>query len=185
LGNAVSHPWAAVPPNISPAGQLWWTLPALLRADDTALLGGWQWRDVFQAALVAAAGSIGGSWGEVHQPVFTHPLSASMAAPWLDPPSLPIGGDGDTVMAVGLVPAAGPAGTYGALCRYVFDVGDWENSRWAVFGGASGHPASAHYADQTVPWSACQMVPMRYEWAGIAAHAETVQVLEPLVEQTK
>jgi penicillin amidase len=107
-------------------------------------------------------------------------LSASMPsqAAVLDPASLPVGGDGDTVMAIGLVPSAGPAGTYGALSRYVFDVGDWENSRWVVFGGVSGQPGSPHYADQTVPWTACQMVPMRYDWAGIAANAESTEVLQ-------
>ncbi len=97
----------------------------------------------------------------------------------LDPPSRPVGGDGDTVLATGLVPSAGPAATYGALSRYVFDVGDWENSRWVVFHGASGHPGSRHYADQNVPWSACRMVPMRYNWDGIAAAAETTQLLLP------
>jgi len=171
-----------VPPGVSPEGQLWWALPQLLRADDTALLDGWGWGDVASAALEQVASDPPpGPWGEAHRPRFSHPLSAVMpaAAPLLDPPALPLGGDGDTVMAVGLVPAAGPAAAYGALCRYVFDVGDWENSRWAVFHGASGHPGSPHYADQNVPWSACGMVPMRYGWAGIEAHARTTQVLSP------
>ena len=182
LAGAASHPWGAVPPGVSPMGQLWWTLPTLLRADDAAMLAGWTWDRVLLAALEqAAAGPAPQPWGVQHQPRFSHPLSAAMpeAAALLDPPSLPVGGDGDTVMAIGLVPAAGPAATYGALCRYVFDVGDWENSRWAVFHGASGHPGSPHYADQNAPWSACRMVPMRYDWAGIEASAETTQRLRP------
>lgn len=124
---------------------------ALLRADDTAMLGGWSWDDVLAAALAeVAAGPPARAWGEAHRPRFRHPLSPSLpAASRYDPPSFPIGGDGDTVMAVGIVPAAGPAGTYGALCRYVIDVGEWDNSRWVVFGGASGNPESPHYADQT------------------------------------
>ena len=81
------------------------------------------------------------------------------------------------MLATGIVPGAGPSATYGALSRYVFDVGDWENCRWSVFHGASGHPGSPHYKDQNVPWSACQMVPMRYGWEGIAATAESKQVL--------
>ena len=179
LASATAHPFAAVAPGVSPGGQLWWTLPALLRADDAAMLGGWSWDDVLRAALDAVAhGPALQPWGQEHQPRFRHPLSPTLPeAARFDPPSFPLGGDGDTVMAIGLVPTAGPAGTYGALCRYVFDVGDWDNSRWAVFGGASGHPASAHYADQTTPWSACEMVPMRYNWDGIAQHAETVQHL--------
>ena len=183
LAGAAAHSWSAVPPGVSPVGQLWWTLPALLRADDTALLDGWQWRDVLAAALAqVAAEPSPPSWGEAHRPRLSHPLSACFpaAAALLDPPSRPVGGDGDTVMAVGLAPAAGPAGTYGALCRYVFDVGDWENSRWAVFAGASGHPGSPHYADQNALWSACQMAPMRYAWPGIAAGAAATQRLLPL-----
>ena len=181
LGRATAHAFAAVPPVISPTGQLWWTLPALLRADDTAMLGGWTWNDVFAAALAEiAAAPKARPWGETHQPRFQHPLSATIpAAAKFDPPSLPLGGDGDTVMAIGLAPAVGPAGTYGALCRYVIDVGDWDNSRWAVFGGASGHPDSRHYADQTAPWSACQMVLMRYDWARIEAAATERSTLNP------
>ena len=181
LGRAVAHPFAAVSPGLSPSGQLWWTLPALLRADDTTLLDGWNWNDVITAALTTVAASpTAAAWGETHQPRFQHPLSASIpAAARFDPPSFPIGGDGDTVMAVGLVPAVGPAGTYGALCRYVIDVGAWDNSLWAVFGGASGHPDSSHYADQTIPWSACQMVPMRYTWPSIEAAASARLTLIP------
>ncbi len=185
LAAAGSHAFGAVAPGISASGQLWWTLPALLRDDDAAMLDGWSWDDVLAAALAEVAAAPPARpqarpWGETHRPHFTHPLSPSQpaAARW-DPPSFPIGGDGDTVMAVGLVPSAGPAGTYGALCRYVFDVGDWDNSRWAVFGGSSGDPASPHYADQTVPWSACEMVPMRYAWPGIEAAATARTVLRP------
>ena len=182
LDGATNHPWAAVPPGLSPQGQLWWALPTLLRADDAALLDGWGWDQAMAAALAeAVARPIRGPWGEAHRPRFIHPLSAAFpgAAALLDPPSLPVGGDSDTVLATGLVPAAGPAATYGALSRYVFDVGNWENCRWVVFHGASGHPGSAHYADQNPPWSACRMVPMRYDWAGIAAAAESTQRLLP------
>ena len=182
LSAAARHSWNEVPPPVLPDSQLWWTLPTLLREDDASLLGGWTWADVTAAALAEAASGLAPQpWGMVHQPRFRHPLSAMMpgVAALLDPPSLPVGGDGDTVLATGLVPSAGPAATYGALSRYVFDVGDWENSRWVVFHGASGHPGSPHYADQNAPWSACRMVPMRYNWDGIAAAAETTQFLVP------
>lgn len=182
LAGAVAHPWAAVPPPIAPVGQLWWTLPTLLRADDPSLLDGWTWAEAFAAALAeVASGPDLPAWGTLHRPRLTHPLSPTHrdAAPLLDPPSLPIGGDSDTVMATGMMPAAGPEATSGSLCRYVFDVGAWENSRWAVFHGVSGQPASPHYADQNPIWSACRMVPMRYDWAGIAAHATATQTWRP------
>ncbi len=182
LAGAASGAWGAVPPGVSPMGQLWWTLPALLRADDTSLLDGASWAEVIAEALDAASDAApdpAQPWGAVHQPRFVHPLSASFpkAAALLDPASRPIGGDGDTVMATGIAPAAGPAATYGALCRYVFDVGAWDNSRWAVFHGASGHPGSPHHTDQNEAWSACAMVPMRYAWDGIEAAATARQTL--------
>ena len=182
LDEMASHSWAAVPPGVSPVGNLWWALPTLLRNDDAAMLDGWGWDDVLQAALVEAAAAPALPWGEMHRPVFQHPLSPAFpdAAPVLDLPSMPLGGDGDTVMAIGLVPAAGPAATYGALCRYVFDVGGWENSRWAVFHGASGQAGSPHRTDQAAEWAACRMVPMRYSWPGIEAAATATQVLRPV-----
>ncbi len=178
LAGALAHGWAAVPPGLSPTGQLWWTLPWLLRHDDTTLLDGWSWDQAFAAAL-AEASPVAGEWGETHRPHFVHPLSGLFpaSAALLNPAARTIGGDGDTVWATGIVPGAGPSATYGALSRYVFDVGDWENSRWSVFHGASGHPGSPHYADQNVPWSACEMVPMRYDWKSIAATAASKQVL--------
>ncbi len=174
LSDVAGGTWGAVAPGVSPAGQLWWTLPALLRADDATLLGGWGWDQVLAAALEEAAGEPAAPWGEVHRPRLSHALRG-MAVPAMPA----VGGDGDTVLATGIVPAAGPAATYGALSRYVFDVGDWERSRWVVFHGASGDPESPHHADQAAAWGACEMVPMRYDWAGIEANATSTQVLRP------
>jgi penicillin G amidase len=181
LAAVTSHPFAAVAPGIAAHGQLWWTLPTLFRNDDVSFLDGWDWNQVLQAALIEAARAIPGPWGDVHQPRLTHPLSAlfPQAAYLLDPPSLPIGGDSDTVMATGILPASGPAATYGALSRYVFDVGNWDNSQWVVFHGVSGQPGSPHYADQNPAWSNCSMVPMRYSWTVIEASCKDVLRLEP------
>jgi penicillin amidase len=175
------HPFAAVAPGIAAHGQLWWTLPKLFRDNDISLLNGWDWNQVLQAALAATAGEPSAPWGEPHRPRLTHPLSAMFpqVAHLLDPPSLPIGGDSDTVMATGIAPTAGLAATYGALSRYVFDVGNWDNSRWVVFHGVSGQPGSPRYADQNPAWSACRMVPMRYSWPAIEAACEHVLRLEP------
>ena len=173
----------AVAPGVMPLNQLWWTLPALLRAEDSSFLDGWTWPQAMSAALVLAAAdpTAAQPWGEAHRPRFAHPLSALFpdAAPLLDPAAQAIGGDGDTVFANGLLPSAGPRATYGALARYAFDVGAWENSRWTVFHGASGHPGSPHYADQHASWAGARMVPMRYGWAGIAANASATQALLP------
>jgi penicillin G amidase len=183
LGGLAGDPLLAVPPGIVPLNQLWWTLPALLRADDATLLRGWSWAQALQAALTSAAADPIATqpWGEAHRPRFAHPLGSLFpdAAALLDPPARAIGGDGDTVFANGLLPSGGPRATYGALARYVFDVGAWENSRWTVFHGASGHPGSPHYADQHATWAEARLTPMRYGWDGIAASAPARQSLEP------
>lgn len=178
LAALAGHPYLSVAPGIVPQNQLWWCLPTLLRNDDVALLGGWSWDQALVEALDRAAGPRQ-LWGRVHQPRFRHPLSAQFPEAGLDPASLPLPGDGDTVQAIGLLPSAGPAATYGALARYAFDVGDWDNSFWAVFHGVSGRPGSPHYADQNALWSGCRMAPMRYSWALIAEEATVTQILDP------
>ena len=182
LGALAGDALLSVAPGIAPRNQLWLTLPALLRAGDTRLLGGWDWTRMLNEALRrAAADGASGPWGEAHRPRFAHPLSAhfpGMAA-LLEPPTRPVGGDNECVFANGMLAASGPAASYGALARYVFDVGDWDNSRWTVFHGVSGHPGSPQYADQNADWSACRMVPMRYGWDGIAREASATQRLEP------
>ncbi|TCH99976.1 penicillin acylase family protein [Roseococcus sp. SYP-B2431] len=182
LGALASHPYLQPSPGVAPLMQLWWALPALLRADDASLLGGESWDGLLQAALdEVAATPAPENWGEVHRPKLAHPLSPLFpeAASVLDPIAEPLGGDGDCVMANGLIAPAGPRTAYGALSRYAFDVGDWENSLWTVFHGTSGHPGSPHYADQHKTWAAARMTPMRYAWDGLEAEARSRQVLRP------
>ena len=183
LDRAGEHAWAAVPPGLQPMQQLWWALPGLWRSNDTRLLNGSSWDKVLAEALATAAQTgLPASWGDAHQPKFVHPLSAAhpQAASRLDPVSLPVGGDTDTIQANGLSAAGGPEATYGAIARYVYDVGNWDACRWAVFHGVSGDPDSPHYSDQNPLWSRCEMVPMLYDWAVIAERAETTQILRPL-----
>ena len=73
-------------------------------------------------------------------------------------------GDGDTPLAGAYAPA--DLATVGGLsvARYAYDLADWENCLWAIPLGASGHPASPHYADQSETWRQVQMVPMQYAW---------------------
>jgi penicillin amidase len=53
----------------------------------------------------------------------------------------------------------------------VFDVGAWDNCRWIVFHGTSGHPASPFYRDQNAAWAKGEMVPMLYDWDEIKSSA--------------
>ena len=64
-----------------------------------------------------------------------------------------------------------------SVARYVFDLADWDESRWIVPLGASGDPRSPHFADQQAAWARGDLVPMRYSWPAIEQHAEARTVL--------
>ncbi|BBK31593.1 penicillin amidase [Stella humosa] len=182
LARAAADPLLKVPPPLVPANQLWWTLPGLLRADDAGLLGGIGWDEaVGQALAQVAAEGDNGPWSAMHQPRFVHPLSAQFpeAAALLDPASRPIGGDNDCVLATGLICSIGLPAMYGAVARYVFDVGNWDACQWAVFHGASGHPGSPNYADQNAAWTEGRLVPMLYGWDRIQSEAAATMELVP------
>lgn len=163
-------------PGLSAEAQLWWTLPNLLRADDTTLLGGLTWDDLIRRAVAAVAqGPAPEPWGAAHRPILVHPLAhlfpdrPEAAAP----DSRPVGGDGDCVLATGAFPAFGTRSVYGPVARYVFDLADWDNSRWIVLHGASGRPGDHHYQDQHPLWAQGELVPMPFTEAAVEAHAAT------------
>ena len=118
-------------------------------------------------------------WDRVHHTAPKHPLSEVYpeAAYLLDPPSVTSGGDGDTPQAASYSPAQPYTIASTSVLRYIYDLSDWSNSRWIVPLGSSGHPGSAHYADQALIWSEVGYVPMLYRWAQIAESAESCQTL--------
>lgn len=172
LNTVRRDPVSQVAPGVVPLNQIWWALPSWLRVDDTAFLGGWDWDRALATALERAAGvDDGKTWSELHHVRMAHPLSAAFpqAVKQLEPPGHPVAGDNDTVMANGCYWASsGLTAAYGAVARYVFDVGNWDDCAWVIFHGASGHPASPHYADQHSAWASAEMVPMLYDWSVIA-----------------
>jgi penicillin amidase len=163
---------------------------AMAREDDTSLLPpGASWRSLMARALEDAVGFLTGrlgddvdswTWGRLHSTRPQHPLSESFPeqAPLLDPPSVPLSGDGDTPQAASY-PATGSFEVTGtSVARYVFDTSDWDGSRWIVPLGASGHPGSPHYADQAPIWADAQLIPMQFDWDRLAATAESRQQLK-------
>jgi len=182
LSATATHPATQPAPGISALTQLWWALPTLLRTDDTTLTGGRSWDEIIAEAVAAVAQAAPSApWGEAHRPVFTHPLAHLFpdASATAAPASFPIGGDGDCVCAVGVYPGNGTRAIYGSVARYVFDLADWDNSRWVVFHGSSGHPGDPHYSDQNPLWANGDMVPMAWSEAAVAAHAAGVVTLTP------
>ncbi len=181
LTGTLRDPLTQLPPGVVPLNQLWWTLPQLVRSNDTRLLGGLDWDQAFTRALERAEPRVDSrNWGEHHRAALVHPLAAQLGpqAAALSRQGAALGGDNETVLANGCLAAGGQQAVYGAVARYVFDVGAWEHSRWVVFAGSSGDPASPHYADQHPIWSQGELVPMLYDWTSIEAQA-TVLTLQP------
>jgi len=160
-------------------------------AGDTSLLPpGATWPSLATEALAEAVSYLrkrlgddmaGWQWGAVHRTSPKHPLSSLFPEleDLLNPPSVPMGGDGDTPLAAGYSPGCPFGVTLLSVVRYVFDISDWDNSCWAVPLGVSGHPASPHYADQAVIWGALELVPMRYRWDRVKVEASSHQTIEP------
>jgi len=121
------------------------------------------------------------TWGQVHQTRPRHPLSRTFPelAPLLDPPPVATGGDGDTPQAGAYGGQERFAVTMLSVNRYIFDPADWRRSRWIVPLGASGHPGSLHFADQTPRWADVETIPQWWDWDDINAAAETRQQLVP------
>lgn len=100
-------------------------------------------------------------WGRLHQLCLHHPLE-SLVTDSLPSVEQEMGGDADTVQATMYRVGQGYGVTASAIARYVFDVGDWDNSEWIVPTGSSGHPGSDHFLDQNAKWLNHRMVPMPY-----------------------
>jgi penicillin amidase len=175
------HELMGLPPGTSAVTQVWWMLPGLLRADDTSLTGGAAWPELLTEALAEVAGGDPGAvWGDLHRARLAHPLAPVFpeAAAALSPQGARLGGDNETVWANGCYAPSGTSAVYGAVARYVFDVGNWDACQWIVLAGASGDPASPHYLDQHEPWSRCELIPMLWDWDEIAAGPEPL-ILDP------
>jgi len=161
------------------------------RRNDTSLLpAGASWNAWVARALSAAVAELrkrlGADlnvwrWGELHQLESPHVLSEVFPelAPLLDPPRVPMGGDGDTPQQGHFAPDKPFKMTALQVARMVFDLSDWDNSGWVVPFGSSGHPGSPHYTDQMKPWSALKLVPMLYSWERINSQSKYCQTLEP------
>jgi len=182
LQRAADSPYLKVPPGVTPQNQIWSTIPQLLRANDRTLLKDATWEDLLAQALnEVAAKPPTEAWGAMHRQRLQHQLSPAFPehAAMLDKACAIMNGDGDTVMASAYQNAHGFSATSSSLSRYVFDVGGWDNCRWIVFHGASGHVGSPWYLNQNETWAEGELIPMLYDWAKIEATAVATQTLKP------
>jgi penicillin amidase len=166
-------------------------LGEMVRDDDRSLLPhDADWPTVLARALGNAVADLrealgedmdAWQWARLHVTRPQHPLAAAFPhlAATLNPPSVAVDGDGETVNAASFLPGAGYHVAVTSVARYVFDLGDWEASGWVVPCGASGHPGAPHWGDQVPAWTECRLLPMRYDWARIQAAAESTVILAP------
>ncbi|MCZ6678841.1 MAG: penicillin acylase family protein [Candidatus Poribacteria bacterium] len=163
---------------------------AIEQGDNAMLPAGRDWSGVLASGLQRAVAdlkkSLGGDmskwqWGRLHHTQPQHPLAPVFPelAELLNPPSVSVHGDGDTPLAGSYALNGSFIASGMSVNRYIHDPSDWTKSRWIVPLGASGHPASPHYADQAEMWSNVEYIPQLWDWAQIAAEAESRQQLEP------
>lgn len=120
-------------------------------------------------------------WGDLHQAVFTHPLSDIVDEATRAKLNVDVGGISGS--------ASTPmAATYnldnyhlrsGGSFKMVVDVGNWDASRIINTPGASGNADSPHYRDLAPLWAEGKYFPMLYSREAVEKSAQTRIALEP------
>ena len=135
-----------------------------------AVLIGRSWADLVLDALRGALDDLGDRfgpdpegwrWGRVHEMEFPHALGgANPLLGRLLNRSLPTGGAQETVSQIAYDPNDPYRAVWAPSWRMVADPAAPERSRWQMFTGQSGHPASPHYDDLQPDWLEGRTQPM-------------------------
>jgi penicillin amidase len=93
------------------------------------------------------------SWGKLHTLTLRHALGQQSAlARFFSVGPIPASGDGVTIN-IGFYSHAHPySELVGPALRMIVDVSNWDNSKFVLISGQSGHPFSKHYRDQFALW---------------------------------
>jgi penicillin amidase len=103
-------------------------------------------------------------WGEIHEMEFPHPLGeANPLLRRLLNRRIEVGGAQETVCQIAFDPNDPYRAIWAPSWRMVADPTDPDRSRWQMFSGQSGHPASPHYDDLQAAWQAGRTQPMKGE----------------------
>jgi penicillin G amidase len=103
-------------------------------------------------------------WGHVHEMEFPHPLGeANPLLRCLLNRKVKAGGAQETVSQIAYDPNDPYKAVWAPSWRMVADPASPERSRWQMFTGQSGHPASPHYDDLQADWSEGRTQPMAGE----------------------
>ncbi len=123
------------------------------------------------------------TWGHVHRLDLRSPtLGESGIAPveaLLNRDDWGVAGGSAIVDASSWDAAEGYTVTAAPSMRLVTSPGDWDASRWINLTGVSGHPASAHYTDQTDLWAAGETLPWLFGDEAVREATEERLVLRP------
>ena len=176
LAGYVHHPWNRLLPGIRAESVVWRVAGDHLQTGDESLLGGWSWRRALTEAVSRAERAWGGeAWGELHATGQRHPLGRA----GLNPPSVPYGGDMDTVQASSYIPVDGLRTASASVARYAFDLADWDRCGWVVPLGAAGDPGSPHGHDQQEAWRTGKLLPAPYSLRAVREAASERMTLLP------
>ena len=147
-------------------------LMKLWEEGDEELIGR-PWDDLVLEALAGALDDLtdrfgpdpeGWRWGHVHEMEFPHPLGdANPLLRKLLNRSLRAGGAQETVSQIAYDPNDPYRAVWAPSWRMVGDPTAPERSRWQMFTGQSGHPASPHYDDLQADWLEGRTQPMAGE----------------------
>jgi penicillin G amidase len=147
-------------------------LMELWEEGDEELIGR-PWDELVLEALSAALDDLsdrfgpdpdGWRWGHVHEMEFPHPLGeANPLLRKLLNRSLRAGGAQETISQIAYDPNDPYKAVWAPSWRFVGDPMAPERSRWQMFTGQSGHPASPHYDDLQADWLEGRTQPMAGE----------------------
>jgi penicillin amidase len=147
-------------------------LMSLWEEGDEELIGR-SWDELALESLAGALDDLGDRfgldpegwrWGRVHEMEFPHPLGeANPLLRRLLNRRLRAGGAQETVSQIAYDPNDPYKAVWAPSWRMVADPMAPERSRWQMFTGQSGHPASPHYDDLQVDWLAGRTQPMAGE----------------------
>lgn len=108
------------------------------------------------------------SWGRLHRLVFQHALGINRVLGRLfNSPSVPFGGDTDTVCQTAVIPHQAFAQAWCPSWRQVVDLGHLEQGRTVIATGQSGHPASRNYMDQFPLWQSGKLRPHPHDYLDV------------------
>jgi penicillin G amidase len=130
--------------------------------EEDARLTGRPWEDLVLEALAGALDDLGDRfgpdpegwrWGRVHEMKFPHPLGdANPLFDRLFNRRLRAGGAQETVSQIAYDPNDPYNAVWAPSWRMIADPSNPDRSRWQMFTGQSGHPASSHYDDLQADW---------------------------------